>query len=98
MKSYDVKYELDQEVYVFLNKKVISTKIEKIQIVQGKSYTYLSSDNSKQVELSGIEISYLVPVEMEVPPYNGMQTGVSMWYNQEDICTTKEEVISKILD
>ena len=94
MKTYDVKYDINQEVYILTGKKIYQSKVEKIRIVQSRPY--IKFEGMKQ--MNGIEIEYLVIVSEEE---YGESTPRSRkigfdWYNQDDVFATKEELIQSI--
>lgn len=93
MKEYDVRYDLDQEVYILTNKFIYKGRVEKIRITQSRPWKN-GDDNLKQ--MSGIVIEYLVVIE-EVTRPGCKGTSISYdWYNQDDVFSDKEELIRKI--
>lgn len=91
MKSYNVKYDIGQEVYILSSKKIIKSKIETIRIVHGSPYF-----NGKTMErMNGIEIDYLVIVNEQLHPLGGNSFGCQ-WYNQDDVFLDIDELIRKI--
>lgn len=95
MKTYNVKYDIGQEVYILLSKKIFKTKIDKISIHHGLPYMKF---NGKTIEENdGIEIKYLVMVN-EVLYSSGGHYCDFDWYNQEDVFSDKNELISKIIE
>lgn len=88
MKNYNVKYEIGQEVYILLSKKIFKSKIEKIRVVH--SHPYFDGNNNFK-EMNGIVIDYLVIV-------NEREYSTSYdWYNQDDIFLDKDELFRKII-
>lgn len=90
MKKYNVKYEVGQEVYILESKKISKTVIDKIRITEQKPYMKGNS-NGTYTEMDGIKIDYLIETK---------RTQVSSsydWYNQEDVFTNKDELITQIV-
>ncbi len=98
MKTYEVKYDVGQEVYILLSKKIIKSRIEQIKILHGSPYIkiiHTMGEETKKEE-DGIEIEYLVVVD-EVSYKSGSHHIKYDWYNQEDIYLNKNELIKKII-
>ncbi len=98
MKTYDVKYDVGQEVYILLSKKIIKSRIEQIKVLHAKPYSkivHIMGEETKKEE-DGIEIEYLVVVD-EVLHKSGTHCIKYEWYNQEDIYLNKNELIKKII-
>ena len=88
MKNYNVKYEIGQEVYILLSKKIFKSKIEKIRVVHSRPH--IDGDNNMK-EMDGIVIDYLVIV-------NDREYSTSYdWYNQDDVFLDKDELFRKII-
>lgn len=87
MKNYDVKYEIGQEVYILLPKKIFRSKIEKIRVVNSRPYID-GNNNSKKMD--GIVIDYLVIINEDeyMTSYD--------WYGQDDIFLDKDELSQKL--
>ena len=88
MKNYNVKYEIGQEVYILLSKKIVKSKIEKIRVVH--SHPYIDGNNNMK-EMDGIVIDYLVIVDERKYSTN------YDWYNQDDVFLDKDELLRKII-
>jgi hypothetical protein len=87
MKNYNVKYEIGQEVYILLSKKIFKSKIEKIRVLH--SLPYIDGNNNMK-EMDGLMIDYLVIV-------NEQKHSTSYdWYNQDDIFLDKDDLFRKI--
>ena len=98
MKEYNVKYNIDDEVYVLTNKKIYQTKIENLRVIEVKPYISLTIVNRQQVltEMDGITIEYLIETHSEqIPGVKGISTNYE-WFKQEDVYLDKEELIRKI--
>jgi len=98
MKTFESKYDIEQEVYVLTNKKIYKTSIENIKITHVKPHKLLKFVNKEAVltDTDGITIEYLVEIYREQQP--GCK-GVSInydWYKEEDVFLDKEELIRKI--
>ena len=91
MKTYDVKYDIDQEVKFVQDKQIITTKIDTIRINQTRPFTELTSNMREFKEQSGIKIDYLVMTSNK----NGCR--LYEWVSQEDISLDEEELIRKIV-
>jgi hypothetical protein len=88
MKNYNVKYEIGQEVYILLSKKIFKSKIEKIRVVHSRPYI---DGNNNMKEMDGIVIDYLVP-------QNEREYSTEYeWYNQDDVFLDKDELLRKII-
>ena len=88
MKNYNVKYEIGQEVYILLSKKIFKSKIEKIRVLH--SLPYIDGNNNMK-EMDGLMIDYLVIV-------NEQKHSTSYdWYNQDDIFLDKDDLFRKII-
>ena len=100
MKSYDVKYEIGQKVFVLLSKKAMETQIQKIRIneQQKGSAVNETDENKKKDGITGITIEYLVQVDYQASQIIMQSSGMYYfdWVNQNDIFQTKEELISEI--
>lgn len=92
MKTYNVKYDVGQEVYILLSKKIFKSKIEKIRIVHG--VPYIKGETMEQMD--GIEIDYLVVVNEQFYPLGGHSSSYD-WYKQDDIFLDKDELLRKII-
>jgi len=88
MKEYNVKYELGQDVFILLSRKIFKSKIESIRIVQSRPYI---DGNNNMKEMDGIVIDYLVVVE-EREHFTSYD-----WYNQDDVFVDKDDLIRKII-
>lgn len=88
MKNYNVNYEIGQEVYILLSKKIFKSKIEKIRIVHSRPYI---DGNNNMKEMDGIVIDYLVSK-------NEREYSTEYeWYNQDDVFLDKDELLRKII-
>ena len=87
MRSYDVKYDLGQEVYVISQRQIIRTIIDKIKIEH--STPWVNGNRNMEV-MSGIEISYLVATEKRsnCTSYD--------WFKSEEVALKPEELIKDI--
>jgi hypothetical protein len=92
MKTYNVKYEVGQDVYILLSKKIFKSKIEKIRIIH--SSPYIKGETME--EMDGIEIDYLVIVDEKIYPSGGHSYNYD-WYEQDDIFLNKDELFRKIV-
>ena len=90
MKSYDIKFELGQEVYILTNKAIHKSRIEKIRVVEGKPYKKYDNSSESLVDVSGIEIDYMV-VTKEINQYIEFE-----WYPQDEVFETKQDVFNAI--
>jgi len=89
MKTYDVKYDIGQEVYVISDRKIIKTIIDKIEITESRSYSQIDKHGVVE-EMSGIDIRYFVMVREE---------GNAKYYDkikQNDVALTPDEFIRNI--
>lgn len=86
MKTYDIKYEIGQKVFILLSKKIYKSRIEKIRILHSRPYF-----NSDMEEMDGIVIDYLVVIN-EQENFTDYD-----WVNQNDIYLDKNELLKKIL-
>lgn len=94
MKTYDIKYDINQEVYIITNMKIYKSKIEKIKMIQSRPY--IKFEGMKQMD--GIEIEYLVVTSDEEYGDNNPRShkmGFN-WYIQDNVFATKEELIQSI--
>lgn len=87
MKEYDVKYDIEQEVKVIQNKKIITTTIDAIRINHVRSFI---DGNNEMKRNNGITIEYLVPVD------NRINVRCYDWFNQDDIALDDKELIRKM--
>ena len=87
MKQYNVKYDIDQEVYVLQSKTISKTHIDEIKIIQARPY-YDGNNNLK--EMDGVRIQYLVMIKQ-----NGSMRSYD-WFDQKDVFTDREELIRRI--
>ena len=98
MKEYDVKYNINQEVYILNGKEVCKSKIEKIRIIESTPHANaFNYSESKRLDIiDGLSIEYLVETERETfKNSDSLRIGFD-WYNQRDIFTTREEVLNEI--
>jgi hypothetical protein len=97
MKSYNVKYDIGQEVYILNNKSIYKSKVEKIRIIE-QSPSDLANGTPQQTKdfKSGILIEYLVIIEVMTYGSNNSQKVGFDWYNQADVFSDKEELILAI--
>jgi len=95
MKTYDIKYDIDQEVYIITDMKIYKSRIEKIKVIQSKPWIN-GNDNFKQMD--GIEVEYLVlTLDEEYGDNNPRSHKMRFnWYIQDNIFATKEELIQSI--
>lgn len=99
MKSYDVKYDIGQMVFVLLSKKAMETQIQKIRVIEQPPSNYINgTENQKKNGKDGITIEYLVQVDYRSDNMIMNGTGVYNfdWIDQNDIFQTKEELIAQI--
>jgi hypothetical protein len=100
MKNYNVKYEIGQMVYVLMSKKSIQTQVQKIRIIEQQKGCAINEtdENKKKDAVDGITIEYLVQVDYRANNLIMSQAGMAYfdWMNQNDIFSTKEELISQI--
>ncbi len=95
MRKYNVKYEVGQEVYVLRSKKITKTVVDKIRVTEQQPWRKGNTDGT-QTEMDGIQIDYLI--ETEKLPLGGNRTQISYdWFNQEDVFTSKDELITQIV-
>lgn len=97
MKSYNVKYDIGQEVYILNNKSIYKSKVEKIRIIE-QSPSDLANGTPQQTRdvKSGILIEYLVIIDNFKYGSIGSQMIGFDWYNQADVFSDKEELILAI--
>jgi len=93
MKKYDVKYVIGDPVYVLLDKKIFSSKIESIEVRETKPYIELVKN--EYVNKDGISVKYLVLVK-EVKYETGGSHQSFDWYDQDQVFNSKEELIHSI--
>ena len=91
MKTYEVKYDIGQEVYIISDKKLFKSRINKIRVLEQQPYKKYDSSKQTHVDMDGIEIHYLV-LTKEVNCYTEYD-----WYCQDDVFETKQEVFRKIM-
>jgi len=96
MKEYNVKYEVGQGVYVLRNKTITRAIIDKIRVTEQKPYTRVNSDGTL-TEKSGIEIDYLIEDRRTSFNEEKMTSASYNWYSQEDVFTSKDELIAQIV-
>ena len=97
MKSYNVKYDVGQEVYMLNKKAIYKSKIEKIRIVEQKPFgvDVVNATKEQQEDAKeGICIEYLFVVDIE--DYGNSQKISYDWYNQADVFAQREELIDRI--
>lgn len=89
MKTYDVKYEIGQEVYFILDKGIKKAKVEKIKVMEFRPYDLMNcTEIQKQIAKRGYSIQYLVEI-------NNTESYVNLdWIHQEEINDSKEALIS----
>jgi hypothetical protein len=92
MKTYNVIYDVGQDVYILSSKKIFKSKIEKIRIIHG--CPYIKGETMEQMD--GIEIDYLVMVNEEIYPSGG-HSFIYDWYKQDDVFLDKNELLNKII-
>ncbi len=100
MKTYNVKYDVGQKVFVLLSKKAIETEIQKIRITEQCPANWVNApSNEMQDGKDGISIEYLVQVDYDSSNkiMNGQGVFNFDWVNQRDIYLTKEELILHII-
>jgi hypothetical protein len=90
MKSYNIKFDINQEVYILTNKAICKSKIEKIRIIECEPYKKYDEVKKCVVDMSGIEIDYLVITK----EFNNFHD--SEWYPQDEIFETKEDLFNAI--
>jgi len=95
MKQYNIKYGRGEEVYILLSKKIFSTKIEKIRIIEAAPY--IDGNITPWKEKDGITIDYLVVTEDRAYGENGSHFTSYDWFNQDDVFSSKEELLQKIV-
>jgi len=94
MKEYNVKYDINQMVYILTNKNIYKSSVEKIRITEGVPYCKIIGNEA--VEQSGITIEYLVIISDEPYGLNGSTMTSYDWYNQDSVFETKEDLIRSI--
>lgn len=97
MKSYNVKYSVGQEVYIISKKAIYKSKIDKIRVTEQRPYGLMNA-SPQQIEdaKEGISIDYLVVVESTGYGTNGSMMIGFDWYNQRDVFSERDELISQI--
>jgi len=95
MKQYNVKYNIQQKVFILTNKSVYETVIDQIRVTERAPFVKLIG--TELVNNDGILIEYLVEISSE--PYSRLGSTMSSydWYPQEDVYTDKEELIRNII-
>jgi len=95
MKTYNVKYDINQEVYILTDKKIYQSKVDKIKIIESRPWI---DGNQGMKPMDGIEIEYLVVTsDVEYGDNNPRSHAMGFnWYKQDDIFLTKEELIQNI--
>lgn len=93
MKTYNVKFDIGQDVYILLSKKIIKSRINKIKIEHSSPYV----DGETMEQKDGIEIYYLISVGCEQSTISGSKIISYDWYNQDDVFLDKDELIRKII-
>lgn len=91
--NIDLKYDLDQEIYVILNKKILKSKIEKIRIIKYKPYQEVLG-SGKLIDHNGIKIEYLV-INYDTM-IGSIRTSNYEWFDENDVYGTKDELIRAI--
>lgn len=92
MKTYNVKYEVGQDVYILLSKKIFKSKIEKIRIIHSSPYV----KGETMEEMDGIEIDYLLIVDEKIFSSGGYSY-LYDWYKQDDIFLNKDDLLRNIV-
>jgi hypothetical protein len=95
MKTYNIKYEINQEVYILTDNKIYQSKIQKIRVTESIPWI---NGNDHFKHMDGIEIKYLV-VTSDEEYVDGDPRSHRMgfnWYKQDDVFATKEELIQNI--
>ena len=95
MKTYDVRYEVGDEVYILLSKKIFKSYIDGIKVTETKPYKCMKGRNNEILEFNGITISYLVMTH-ETKFDNGCSEKGFDYYDQADLFGSKEELIANI--
>lgn len=90
MKSYEVKYEIGQKVFIFMNMKIIKGKVDVIRISHIRP-----GDENFINRTSDYEISYLVIFDEKINP-SGLQSISYDWYKENCIFLNKEDLINNI--
>ena len=98
MKSYNVKYSIGQDVYILNNKSVYKSKIDKIRITEQTPRVSVLNGTPNQTAdaKDGVVIEYLVQTKVESFGDSGGQMIGFDWYNQRDVFSEREELISAI--
>ena len=89
MKEYNVKYNVDDEVYVLLSKSIIKNRIDGIRITENRPYI---DGNNNMKPMDGIVIEYLIATKRDD---RGFVTYLD-WFVQEDVYSDREELIRQI--
>lgn len=94
--NYTTKYNRadKNDVYVFINKKVVKTKIIKTRITDQEDYK-TTGVNGSVLTLSGLKIEYLVGLEIQAFGESGTIQSMD-WYDEKDVYETREELIANI--
>jgi hypothetical protein len=88
MKSYDVKFEIGQDVFTLMNKKILKSKIDKIRITEQRPCKIMK--DNKWVNDKTVKIEYLLLVEQ-----NDRNLSYD-YFDQDDVAASKEEILSKL--
>lgn len=99
MKTYNVKYDVGQEVYIISKKSIFKSRIDKIRVVQQSPYGLINGSKQQEEDAkTGICVEYLVVTEiiqMSLDNPQSQRIGYD-WYNQSDVFSNRDELISQI--
>ena len=93
IKTYTVKFDVGQEIYLITDKKIIKTKIERIKIEDRSPFKEIASMTKDSIDIkerTGLTINYLVTTHYEE------NASYHDWFLEDDIALTQDELIQKI--